>query len=174
MASYQELFAIGEGFDAFVARGLPAEIAAVRAVQQRLEEPGLISAATRERLAAVQGRYHLLVAGEMWCPDCQLNITALDWLCRQQPRIDLAVISKGRAENELQQRLGLERVAIPLVAVLDAGFEVVGRFIERPQVVVAGWDGVKPAYRAGDYLEGTVLDLVAVFEGAEGRVFAGG
>jgi len=58
--------------------------------------------------------------------------------------------------------------------VLDAGFEVVGRFIERPQVVVAGWDGVKPAYRAGDYLESTVLDLVAVLERVEGREFAGG
>lgn len=174
MASYQELFAIGENFDAFVAHGLPAEIAAVRVVQRRLDEPGLIGAATGERLAAVQGRYHLLVAGEMWCPDCQLNVTALDWLCRRQPRIDLAVISKGRAEDELQERLGLERIAIPVVAVLDAGFELVGRFVERPQAVVAGWDRVKPAYRAGDYLESTVLDLLGVFEGVEGRVTAGG
>ena len=169
MASYAELVAIGESFEAFVAHGLAEEIAGVQAARERLADPACIGPATRERLAAVQGRYHLLVAGEMWCPDCQINVTALDWLCRQQPRVDLALISKGRAEDDLQQRLGLERIAIPVVAVLDAQFQLVGRFIERPQVVIAGWDAVKPAYRAGDYLESTVLDLLAIFEAAEGR-----
>ncbi|MDE3739004.1 thioredoxin family protein [Metapseudomonas resinovorans] len=169
MASFEQLFAIGERFDAFVGRGLPAEIAAVQAVQRKLAEPGALSEATRQRLQAVQGRYHLLVAGEMWCPDCQINVTVMDFLHRLQPRVDLAVISKGRAEDDLQERLGLERIQIPLVAVLDERFTLVGRFIERPQDVIAGGDAMKPDYRAGKYLESTALDLLAIFEAAEGR-----
>ncbi|MEE9101787.1 MULTISPECIES: thioredoxin family protein [Pseudomonas] len=169
MASYEELFSIGEGFDAFVAHGLPDEIAGVRKVQDRLAAPEAISAATRQRLQAVSRRYHLLVAGEMWCPDCQINVTVMDFLQRAQPRIDLTVITKGRAEDDLRERLALERIPIPVVAVLDERFELVGRFVERPQVVIAGGDALKPDYRAGQYLEDTLTDLLDIIEAAEGR-----
>ncbi|WP_152224198.1 thioredoxin family protein [Pseudomonas sp. SCB32] len=169
MASYEELFSIGEGFAAFVAHGLPDEIAGVHAVQARLATADAVSAATRQRMQAVSRRYHLLVAGEMWCPDCQINVTVMDFLQRTQPRIDLAVITKGRAEDDLRERLALERIPIPVVAVLDERFELVGRFIERPQVVVAGGDALKPDYRAGQYLEDTLTDLLDIIEAAEGR-----
>lgn len=169
MASYEELFSIGEGFDAFVAHGLPDEIAGVRAVQGKLGAADAVSAATRQRMQAVSRRYHLLVAGEMWCPDCQINVTVMDHLQRVQPRIDLAVITKGRAEDDLRERLALERIPIPVVAVLDERFELVGRFIERPQLVIAGGDALKPEYRAGQYLEDTLTDLLAIIEAAEGR-----
>jgi len=169
MASYEELFSIGEGFDAFVAHGLPDEIAGVRAVQDKLAEADTIGAATRQRMQAVSRRYHLLVAGEMWCPDCQINVTVMDFLQRAQPLIDLAVITKGRAEDDLRERLALERIPIPVVAVLDERFGLVGRFIERPQVVVAGGDALKPDYRAGQYLEDTLTDLLDIIEAAEGR-----
>ncbi len=169
MASFEELFSIGEGFDAFVAHGLPAEIAGVRKVQQQLAEPGTISTDTLRRVQAIEGRYRLLIAGEMWCPDCQINVTVMDYLQRLQPRVQLAVITKGRAEDDLRERMALERVLIPVVLVLDAEFQPVGRFIERPQEVVAGGDALKPAYRAGAYLESTLTDLLELFEQAEGR-----
>ncbi|MBB4863247.1 alkyl hydroperoxide reductase subunit AhpF [Pseudomonas nitritireducens] len=169
MASFEELFSIGEGFDAFVAHGLPGEIAGVRQVQQRLAAADAISAETLRRIQAIEGRYRLLIAGEMWCPDCQINVTVMDYLQRLQPRVELAVISKGRAEDDLRERLALERILIPVVLVLDGDFQPVGRFIERPQDVVAGGDALKPAYRAGEYLESTLTDLLALFEKAEGR-----
>ncbi|BAN48104.1 thioredoxin family protein [Metapseudomonas resinovorans] len=166
MATYDELFAIGESFEAFVAHGLPVEIEAVRAVQRKLAEPGAISQGTWQRLQALEGSYQLLVAGEMWCPDCQINIAVMDHLRRAQPRIALAIITKGRAEDELKERLGLERIPIPLVAVLDADFQLAGRFVERPRDVIEGGDALKPAYRAGDYLDSTARDLLAIFEAA--------
>lgn len=169
MASYEELFSIGESFDAFVAHGLPDEIAGVRKVQQQLAKPGSISAETLRRIQAIQGRYRLLIAGEMWCPDCQINVTVMDHLQRLQPRVELAVISKGRAEDDLRERMALERILIPVVLVLDSDFQPVGQFIERPQEVVAGGDALKPAYRAGEYLESTLTDLLELFEKAEGR-----
>ncbi|MCP8467102.1 thioredoxin family protein [Pseudomonas sp. ZM23] len=169
MASYEELFAIGERFEAFIAHGLPDEIAGARTIQARLAEPGVIGDTTRQRIGRIERRYHLLVAGEMWCPDCQINVTVLDYLQRTQPRIDMAIITKGRAEDDLRERLELERIPIPVVAVLDERFQLVGRFIERPQVVVAGGDALKPDYRAGLYLESTLTDLLDILEAAEGR-----
>lgn len=169
MASYEELFGIGERFDAFVSHGLPDEISGVRQVERLLAAPGSIGESTRQRIHAVQGRYHLLVAGEMWCPDCQINVTVLDFLQSAQPRIDLRIITKGRAEDDLRERLALERIPIPVVAVLDERFQLVGRFVERPQVVIAGGDALKPDYRAGHYLESTLTDLLEILEAAEGR-----
>lgn len=169
MTIYQELFAIGECFDAFVSNGLPAEITAVKTVQDRLNSAGTISAATLHRLQSVERRYHLLVAGEMWCPDCQLNVTALNHLQHLQPHIDIAIISKARAEHALRERLGLERILIPLVAVLDEQFEPIGHFVERPQDVIAGGEAVKAGYRAGQYLDSTLSDLLTLIETHESR-----
>ncbi len=152
MASYAELFDIGEDFAAFVGHGPATEQGAVARFRQKLESNGLPSALT-ERLQRIERRYRLLVAGEMWCPDCQINLAALDFAQRLQPNIELAIISKGRAEDDLRQRLALERILIPLVLVLDEEFNLLGRFVERPQAVLDGGPQALAAYKAGDYLE---------------------
>lgn len=164
MTSYQDLFAIGQTFEHFVAHGLPAEIEAVRNIQQKLAAPAALSAATVQRLEAVKTRFHLLAAGEMWCPDCQINLAVMDHLQRLNPFIGLSIISKSRAEDALKQRLALERISIPFVLVLDQDFQQVGCFVERPDAVAQGGDALKPGYRAGLYLESTVLDLLTIIE----------
>ena len=168
MATYRELFDIGQSYTEFVGSGLPAETAAAAAIAQRLEDQGP-AAPLMQRIEQIERRYHLLVVGEMWCPDCQINVTVLDDLCRRQPRIDLAVITKGRAEDDLKARLGLDKVSIPLVVVLDAAFEPVGLFVERPQAVIGAGEDALRDYKAGQYLEATVDDLLALLEAAENR-----
>ena len=64
MPSYQDLLAIGEPFDAFASRGLPAEIETVRTAQAQLARPDALNAETHRRLAAVQGRYCLLYTSD--------------------------------------------------------------------------------------------------------------
>ncbi|WP_407316361.1 thioredoxin family protein [Pseudomonas sp. nanlin1] len=168
MVSFEQLFEVGESFADFARRGLAHELASVQRVEQQLAEPEAISAATLARLAAITGRYHLLVAGEIWCPDCQLNVTALDFMCRRQGALQLAVISKGRAENHFAAQLGLARVPVPLVLVLDAQFALLGQFVERPRAVVAGDAQVLAEYKAGLYLEAAMDDVLAIIEAAQG------
>jgi len=163
MSGYRELFERGMGFVAFVATGLDAEQEGVSRAEQRLAATGF-SEATRQRMAAVAGDYYLLAAGEMWCPDCQVNLVALDALCAAQPRVRLAVISKARAEQQLRDRLGLSKVSIPLVVVLDAGFEPIGLFIERPQAVIQGDEQTLAAYKAAQMLDATLTDVLAIIE----------
>jgi len=167
MTSYQDLFAIGQIFDMFVEHGLPAEIDAVRHIQHTLAAPDTLSPATVQRLRAIEGRFHLLAAGEMWCPDCQINLAVMDHVQGLQSRLDLAIITKSRAEDALKQPLALERISIPFVLVLDEHFQPIGRFVERPQAAIRGGDAVKPDYRAGLYLESTVQDLLDILEAAE-------
>lgn len=169
MPSYQDLVAIGERFDAFASRGLAAEIETVRTAQALLGRADALSAEIHKRLAAIQGRYHLLAAGEMWCPDCQLNLAAMDHLQYLQPKISLAIISKARAEHALKAQLELERISIPLVLVLNDQFELIGRFVEQPQAVVDGGAAAQADYRAGGYLQSTIDDLLAIIEAHEQR-----
>jgi hypothetical protein len=164
MITYQQLFDFGEDFKSFVSRGMSAEIAAVRQIKEKLAEPGIITPQSLRRLADVKGQFHLLVAGEMWCPDCQINVSVMDFVHRVQPNIELAIITKGRAENELKQRLELDRISIPFALVLDDEFQPVGRFIERPLKVIGGGDALKPDYRAGKYLDSTLQDFLDIFE----------
>ncbi|EIK96139.1 hypothetical protein PMM47T1_12643 [Pseudomonas sp. M47T1] len=166
MASYSQLSDIGQRFDAFVATGLEGEADTVHRAQQVLEADG-VSERTLQRLSAIKGSYRLLAAGEMWCPDCQLNLAALDYLCRLQPRVQLAVVSKARAEHDLRERLGLDKVSIPLVVVMDCAFEPIGLFVERPRAVVEGSAEVLAAYKAGQCLEATISDVLALIENAE-------
>ncbi len=169
MPSYKDLITIGERFDTFASRALPAESETVASAQALLAPAQALSADIRQRLAAIQGRYYLLAAGEMWCPDCQLNLTAMDQLQRVQPKVSLAIISKARAEHALKTLLELERISIPLVLVLDEQFELIGRFVEQPQTVADGDEAAKADYRAGRYLHSTLEELLAIIEAAEPR-----
>jgi hypothetical protein len=166
MASYETLFQIGDTFEAFVCRGLDTEKEAVERFSRRLSMN--LTCPTVERLEQVQARYHLLIAGELWCPDCQLNITALKTLNRLQPRIDMAIISKARAEHDLKDRLQLERIAIPLVLVLDENFELLGTFVEQPTSVIDRGESARDDYRNGRYLEETITEVLAIIEKEEG------
>jgi hypothetical protein len=167
MASYPQLLEIGESFEAFVEGGLDTERAAVESNARKLCMQ--LSCKTVERIEAVQGRYHLLIAGEMWCSDCQLNITAFNTMRRLQPRIDLSIISRGRAEADLKERLGLEKVSIPLVAILDDTYNLVGVFIEKPRTVAELGDSARDDYRSGAYLEDVIGEVLGYIELAEGR-----
>ncbi len=66
----------------------------------------------------------------------------------------------------LRQRLALERIPIPLVLVLDEESNLLGRFVERPQAVLDGGPQALAAYKAGDYLEHAIGDVLAIIEGA--------
>ncbi|MDH2435439.1 thioredoxin family protein [Pokkaliibacter sp. MBI-7] len=168
MATFQQLFDIGQDFASFVRGGLASEQAAVDALVSKVGQPGTISAATLQRIDALTGRYHLLIAGEMWCPDCHVNITALQYLCKAQPRVSLSIITKGRAEDDLKKRLGLEKVSIPLVMVLNEQFEPLGLFIEQPRVVVEQWsEQTKADYRQGHYMEATLNEVLALMAAGE-------
>ncbi|BBB31197.1 thioredoxin family protein [Neptunomonas japonica] len=160
MKSYKALFELGDNFHTYVGRGTPQERQAVAKISALLEVPQTLPQATLDALSEVTERYYLLVAGEMWCPDCQINITALNKMCELQPKIQMAVISKGRAEDEIMESLGLDKILIPVVAILDRSFQVVGRFVEKPVSVSNPEERIQQAYSEGEYLSETLCEVL--------------
>lgn len=132
---------------------------------EKARRTGTFSASTLARLDQIEGSYHLLVAAEIWCPDCHINLAVMDFMCEAQPNIELAIVSKGRAENDLQESLGLERILVPVVAVLNEAYELIGTFVERPKVVQNDTTGqAMLRYRAGDHMDDTLQDLLTLME----------
>lgn len=167
MASFEAWCGIECGFADFVKTGLPEEVAEVAALQARLDGGGPISPATVQRLKALPGQFHLLVAAEMWCLDCRVNVTAMDFLCRQQPSVSLTLVTQARAERELRGPLAVADIKLPTAAILNGDHRLIGCFIERPSFVVAhGLETLGDGYAQGNYTDSTVTDILAVMEAA--------
>lgn len=161
MTNFKELFKAGVGFEHFATSGLADETDAVAAAHARLTS---LPEALKEEVRTVQGHYYLLTAAELWCPDCQRNVTAMQFLSELQPTIQQAIISKSRAERSLMQALKLDKVPVPLTAILNADFELIGTFVERPQIVINGDEAVLQRYRQSELLGETVKDILAVIK----------
>jgi len=162
MIDYRELFSAGAGFEAFARTGLAGEVAAVKAARAKLAAE--VTDELKERVKQIQGEYYLLTAAELWCPDCQRNVTAMQFISELQPTVSQAIISKSRAERSLLPALALDKVRIPFTVVLNARFEQIGTFVERPQKVVNGGEAELQAYREGELLHETVEDILAIIE----------
>ena len=170
MKLYQQIYHTGVSFAQFVQGALSAEQDEAMRFAALVREPGRIGASTRQRFAALGGTYHLLIAAEAWCPDCRIQLGAFDYLRELQPRLSLAIISKGRAENDVQDDLGLDRILVPVIAILDEHFACIGKFVERPRVIAQGQsDELLGRYRKGDFLEHALLDLLEILEAHERR-----
>lgn len=164
MIDYKELFSAGASFEQFATTGLPAEINAVKEAQAKLASAGYLSETLKTRMGQIEDNYYLLTAAELWCPDCQRNVTAMATLCQLQPRVQQAIISKSRAERSLLVALDLDKVRVPFTVILNADFAPIGTFVEQPQKVIAGDDNVRQQYRQGLLLDETLSDILAVIE----------
>ncbi|WP_312965659.1 thioredoxin family protein [Stutzerimonas kunmingensis] len=165
MNRYKDIFATGKHFNAFLLEGLESEKASAIEFANKARSTGTFAAPTLERLSQIRGKYHLLVAAEIWCPDCHINVAVMDFMCEAQPKIDLAIVSKGRAENDLQDSLGLDSILVPVVAILDEGYNLIGTFVERPKVLLNDTTGqAMLRYRAGNHMDDTLQDLLEVME----------
>lgn len=161
MISFETLFQQGVNFTEYTQQGTDAERASVNKVSNILKSK-LLSDSLLKRLSSVATPVHLLIVGEMWCPDCQLNITAMQQMSVLQPKIQLAIISKEMAELQLYKLINLSQIKIPLVAILNKNYQLIGSFTERPKSVteVENFIKIKDDYLAGNYLENTIGDVL--------------
>lgn len=166
MIDYRELFSAGASFEVFARTGLAGEIAAVKEARAKLAS---VSEELTEQIKQVRSPYYLLTAAELWCPDCQRNVTAMQFISEQQPNVSQAIISKSRAERTLLPALALDKVRIPFTVVLNAKFEPIGTFVERPEKVIHGGEAELQAYREGRLLNEAIEDILAIIRQHEAR-----
>lgn len=100
-----------------------------RAVSARAVVPEEILA----RVAALPGRWHLLVLSEDWCGDAVNSVPYVARLAELAPNLDMRVLGRDANPDVMDEHLTNGSRSIPVVIVLDE------------ELVEQGWWGPRPA-----------------------------
>lgn len=157
---YRELFHQGIDFNEYINQGTNKDIQLVFNIFNQFKKH--VSQATLKRLSLIKSDVNILISGEMWCPDCQVNMTAIQCISQIQPKIKLSIISKEIAEKYIMSPLGFNKVSIPFMLLMDSKFILDDLFIERPKFVaeVESFDDLREDYLAGKYLNDTICEIL--------------
>ncbi len=160
--TYQELFECGENYHQYLGRGTRNEILEVSKVADLLNTDLQINQEALDQLLSISKPVKLLVAAEMWCPFCQLQLSVLNKICEINSLFKMSIITKGRAEDEIKSRLEIDEVLIPVVVILDERFEMVDFYSECPSGSCPSYEyeNIKSDCKLGGYLNRTVTDLI--------------
>jgi len=164
VTDFNTLIELGVDYPQFIRQGNDEQIQHLLREQAKTERASFLTADLKAEIERLNGSYTLLVAAEMWCPDCLRNVPVFQALCRLAPDMTMRIITREQATALFQQQFGVEKVKIPFAAILDTDLNPIGSFIERPQSVLNGDEDTLSSYKQGELLADTVADIVAVIQ----------
>ncbi|SDL27762.1 thioredoxin family protein [Natronincola ferrireducens] len=113
---------------------------------------------------------YVLAFAEIWCPDCMINVPALQKMKDINPKIEVAILPREGYEAYMSGYKVGGKVKIPTFVILDSQYEEKGVFIETPKIVkdiVAKGNQVeiivaKRKYRKGEYIKDTIEEILNI------------
>lgn len=159
--NFKEFFQMGMNFETFVGTGSKSERDRIPKNYNRI----FFSEEAEKKIAKLKN-LNFLIAGEIWCPDVQLNSTVIKKICDHNPLLDLKVITKGRGEKYLKPLLQIENFKIPTILILDGEYNLIGTFLEKPKKVkeILDFEEIKMEYLKGKYLTDTLEEILNICE----------
>ena len=153
----EELYEVGCSFESAVGQGTKSERARIPKILSRI----ILSEELTSSIINYDKEIKFLIAGEIWCPDFQINATVIKKFIDLNPNFDMSVITMARGKKYLQSILNIENANYPLIVVLDKHFNILGSFQERPQIVkdMPSFDDIKLDYYKGKYLLDSANDI---------------
>lgn len=161
MRDFKTLISTGADYSQFASQGNEEQIQHLQREQAKTEQADFIRGPLMDEIQSLTGHYTLLVAAEMWCPDCLRNVPALQALC-QTADMPMKIVTREQAAPLFESCFKVEKVKIPFVAILDAELKPIGTFIERPLNVQNGGEDALLAYKRGERLVDTVEEVVTL------------
>lgn len=158
--TFEELFQCGMNYETYVGTGTRSERDRIPKNYSRIDF-------TKEMIGAIKGiekKINFLCVGEIWCPDCQLNLTVIKKMCEINPNLEMSIITRGRGQKFLSEPLEVETVKIPTVLILDEEYNKIGLFLEQPNSVreAESYEAIELDYMKGKYLSDTAADIMKV------------
>ena len=103
--SLKELFEVGKSFESSVGEGTKGERARIFKNNSRLN----INDEITNFIKNIDFEVNLLVSGEIWCPDFQLNITVLKRFLDLNSNFNMSVITMARGKKFMSPHLNIEK-----------------------------------------------------------------
>ncbi len=153
----KELYEVGCSFETSVGEGSKSERARIPKNSSRI----ILDDELTNNIINFDKEVKFLVAGEIWCPDYQLNGSVLKRFMDLNTNFDMSVITMARGKKYLESILNIENAKYPLIVVLDKDFNILGNFQERPEIVknAESFDNIKLDYYKGKYLIDSANDI---------------
>lgn len=153
----KELYEVGCSFETAVGDGTKGERARIPKNSSRIE----FSEEFKDNIINFDKEIKFLVAGEIWCPDFQLNVAVLKKFIDLNTNFDMSIITMSRGKKYLAPILGIENAKFPLIVALDKDFNILGTFEERPETVKSAesFEDIKLDYYKGKYLIDSANDI---------------
>lgn len=125
-----------------------------------------------ERIKSIDKKINVLICAEIWCPDCMVNVPVLERMKNINNNIKISIIDRDENEDFLKKFIKGEKVKIPTFIFFDEDFNVLGTFVERPNIVKEVYKiGDQTAvivtmrkYRKGEYTEETLKDILNILK----------
>ncbi|MBM7615358.1 thioredoxin family protein [Alkaliphilus hydrothermalis] len=164
--TYGELLALGCTFEEFIDQDKDLNREKTLEIYRGIEiDDELIN-----RIKEVDRPIKVLAFAEIWCPDCIINVPALQIIKDVNALVDLRILPRDGNEEYLADYKVAGKVKIPTFIVLDENEEKLGVFIETPKVlkeVVVKGNQVeiivaKRKYRKGEYVVDTIKEMVSM------------
>ncbi|MEG1408874.1 MAG: thioredoxin family protein [Terrisporobacter sp.] len=158
----KELYKVGCSFESSVGQGTKSERGRIPKNSSRINFDEELT----NNIINFDKEIKFLVAGEIWCPDYQLNGAILKRFMDLNPKFDMSVITMARGKKYIEPILGINDGKYPLVVVLDNDFNVLGTFQERPDIVknASSFDDIKLDYYKGKYLTDSANDILNIIK----------
>ncbi|MGL5756878.1 MAG: thioredoxin family protein [Paraclostridium sp.] len=129
-----------------------------------------ITEETINKIKSIEKEINILGFSELWCPDCQINLTVIDYLTKLNPNIKLRLQTREGNEEIIKTHSDDGKIKIPIFIYLDSNFKKIGSFIELPSNVrtIDMADNqvekikIKKLYRKGSYMEQTIIDFLEI------------
>ena len=156
--NFEQLFNCGMNYENYVGTGTKEERLRIPKNYSRIN----LAEKQVEDIRGIEKKVKFLCVGEIWCPDCQINLTIINKMCELNSNLDISVITRGRGQKYLSEPLEIETVKIPTVVILDENYEKTGLFLEKPEVVknVENYEAIEVDYLKGKYINDTVDEII--------------
>lgn len=162
MKDFKELLETASDYNEFVGSGSEEDRNALRhfeVLANKALPDDVIS-----KLSQLPGSYSILVAAEMWCPDCHKNLPVIHAVAASAPAIRLGIVTRNKAEAVFKAHFGVEKVKIPFAVILDENATPLGQFIERPENATGKNGEVIESYKNGELLAETAREVTSIFQ----------
>jgi hypothetical protein len=117
-------------------------------MRRRLDEVALSDADCAE-LARLNQPVHALVMTEDWCPDSLMNVPILARVVEAAPGMDMRIFIRSRSPDLEAYCQARDVRCIPVFTFLDAAFDEIGTWLERPQAAherLEAWKAAHPEF----------------------------
>ncbi|KAB3530338.1 thioredoxin family protein [Alkaliphilus serpentinus] len=124
------------------------------------------------KIKEVNRPIYILVFAEIWCPDCIINVPALQKINEINSNVHFSILPREGNEKVLAPYRVGGKVKIPTFIVLDRDYKELGAFIEIPttvreianrgnevEIIVA-----KRKYRKGEFISNTIEEILSIIE----------